>query len=48
MVSELFVPIEPEDGLIVLSCILCVCVYVLLGYLIDVCGINVPEHAFGT
>ena len=48
MVSEQFVPIEPEDGLIVLLCILCVCVYVLLGYLIDVCGINVPEHAFGT
>ena len=48
MVSEQFVPIEPEDRLIVLLCILCVCVYVLLGYLIDICGINVHEHAFGT
>ena len=48
MVSEQFVPIEPEDGLIVLLGILCVFVYVLLGYLTDICGINVHENAFGT
>ena len=48
MVSELFVPVEPEgrtDYASVHS--LCVC-YVLLVYLLDIIGINVHEHAFGT
>ena len=48
MVSERFVPVEPEgwtDYASVHS--LCVC-YVLLVYLLDIIGINVHEHAFGT
>ena len=48
MVSEQFVPVEPEgwtDYASVHS--LCVC-YVLLVYLLDIIGINVHEHAFGT
>ena len=48
MVSEQFVPVEPE-GLIDYAYVhsLCVC-YVLLVYLLDIIGINVHEHAFGT
>ena len=48
MVSEQFVPVEPEgwtDYASVHS--LCVC-YALLVYLLDIIGINVHEHAFGT
>ena len=48
MVSERFVPIEPErqtDYASVHSLYVC---YVLLVYLLDITGINVHEHAFGT
>ena len=48
MVSEQFVPVEPEgwtDYASVHSLYVC---YVLLVYLLDIIGINVHEHAFGT
>ena len=47
MVSEQFVPVEPEgwtDYASVHSLYVC---YVLLVYLLDIVGINVHEHAFG-
>ena len=48
MVSEQFVPVEPEGWTDYASLhSLCVC-YVLLVYLLDIIGINVHEHAFGT
>ena len=48
MVSEQFVPVEPEewtDYASVHSLYVC---YVLLVYLLDIIGINVHEHTFGT